>query len=92
MGLCKPEAVNSQEGMDLESILIYPNPTSDRLHIRLSGPAMVQLFSISGEAVSQRISIEGEKGIDVSALTSGYYVVRVELPGGRMVHRAVVIE
>ena len=92
VGLCKPEAVNSQEGMDLESILIYPNPTSDRLHIRLSGPAMVQLFSISGEAVSQRISIEGEKGIDVSALTSGYYVVRVELPGGRMVHRAVVIE
>jgi hypothetical protein len=92
VGLCKPEAVNSQEGIDLESILIYPNPTSDRLHIRLNGPAMVQLFSVSGEAVSQRISIEGEKGIDVSALTSGYYVVRVELPGSRMVHRAVVIE
>ena len=92
VGLCKPEAVNSQEGIDLESIRIYPNPTSDRLNISLSGAATVQLYSISGEAVSQRISIEGEKGIDVSALSSGYYVVRVELPGGRVVHRAVIIE
>ena len=92
VGLCKPEAVNSQEGIDLESIRIYPNPTSDRLNISLSGAATVQLYSISGEAVSQRISIEGEKGIEVSALSSGYYVVRVELPGGRMVHRAVIIE
>jgi hypothetical protein len=92
VGLCKPEAQNSQEKLDLESIQVYPNPATNWLQVRVNGSAKVQLFSISGEAVSQQISMESEEGIDVSALTSGYYVVRVALADGRMVHRAVVIE
>lgn len=92
VGLCKPEAVSSSENFDVESIRIYPNPTSDRLNVSLSGAATVQLFSISGEAVSQRISMETEQAIDVSGISSGYYVVRVEVAGGRAVHRPVIIE
>ena len=92
VGLCKPEAQNSQKKLDLESIQVYPNPATDWLQVRVNGSAKVQLFSVSGEAVSQQISIENEEGFDVSALTAGYYVVRVELADGRMVYRAVIIE
>jgi len=92
VGLCKPEVQNSLKSIDVESIKVYPNPASNRLFLNIEDRSTVQLFSISGEAVSQRMSIEKDNGIDISALTAGYYVISIKLSDGRMVHRPIIIE
>jgi endo-1,3(4)-beta-glucanase len=91
VGLCKAEPTNSTSFNRSSGMEIFPNPTSTQLHVRLEGKALIQLFSVSGEAVSHPFSIENEQVLDVSQLTAGYYVVQVILPNGSRMHRPVMI-
>lgn len=67
--------------------VVYPNPTSGTLHVRgsahVSGTLGVQLMDLQGRAV-----LSGEKGsaahgleLDLSGLSGGIYLLRMELNG-----------
>lgn len=71
---------------------LFPNPADEFLEIRFTAvdEADVWVYTTLGELVATGRMEEGSCRLDVSALSSGYYVVRV---GGRntVVQRAVVI-
>ena len=68
-----------------EGIHIYPNPTNNRLFVQLPDEyreANVSLFTLLGNRVAKVEQGSNGVSIDVSMLSAGMYVVRVELQSG----------
>ena len=56
-------------------IVIYPNPTSNTIFIlRNESPIVVSIFNVLGKEV---LSIKNANNINVQALPSGVYVIRI---------------
>lgn len=69
-------------------INVYPNPTSARINISSEQAVKnVTLFSISG----QQMLTSHNTDIDLSSLSNGTYVVRVELQDGNVATRTIVL-
>ncbi len=68
------------------NLLVYPNPTSNRLYIQLPdkySASEVSLITLLGNKVAGvEPTAGGTVAIDVSMLASGVYAVRVELKSG----------
>jgi hypothetical protein len=57
---------------------LYPNPANDKIHIEgLEGENRVQIYNAYGMLV-KTVSINGDDEIDISELTSGYYILRID--------------
>jgi GEVED domain/Metallo-peptidase family M12/Secretion system C-terminal sorting domain/Domain of unknown function DUF11 len=82
----------STEPVEIEDVLVYPNPASGAVHIRWKddAPATVTLMSASGVVVAQTALVT-QAEFDVSALHGGLYFVRVEAQGRRAVVRKMVV-
>ena len=69
---------------------LYPNPSAETIYVAgLKTDAKVSIYSISGKEV---ISVSGYSGaaINVSALTSGVYLVSIESENSKEVKRLVI--
>ncbi|MBO4645343.1 MAG: T9SS type A sorting domain-containing protein [Bacteroidales bacterium] len=67
------------ESYDLTApIIIYPNPTSDRLYFVAEREQQVdvQIYSMDGKLL-QKESMSTESSIDVSRLSKGMYIIRI---------------
>jgi hypothetical protein len=66
---------------DVESaqVAVYPNPASDMIMVEAENVNLVQVMDINGRVV---LSSERAGRLDVSALASGVYVVRVVCADG----------
>jgi hypothetical protein len=73
-------ATSAQEDI-LEKIMIYPNPASDYLTIsNISGINHIDIQNLSGITLwSSRFSVEEVVSIPVSGLSSGIYIVRIQM-------------
>jgi hypothetical protein len=71
-GTCPTASIDDQNQFD---ILIYPNPTNDKLFIQgLSSSSRVSIYNVLGKLVlSQTIS----KEIDVKQLSKGIYILKI---------------
>ena len=57
---------------------LYPNPANDKIHIEgLEGENRVQIYNAYGMLV-KTVSINGDDVIDISELTAGYYILRID--------------
>ncbi|MFM2286404.1 MAG: hypothetical protein RLZZ543_1901 [Bacteroidota bacterium] len=71
------------EKTQLERILIYPNPTADKLNIKLPNgfdSFMLSVYAINGQLVLEK-AISSENAIltmDVSELMNGFYTLRLK--------------
>ena len=71
------------------SLEVFPNPTSERLHIRSDEAILgVQLYTLEGRLVGDYGPGTGE--VSVQTLPSGVYVLRVDTESGTGVRRVVV--
>lgn len=61
----------------LDKMNIWPNPASDEINIP-DGIKNIQIFDISGVLVKEEESEQSHSTIDVSSLSAGVYVVRLE--------------
>ncbi|CAN5394952.1 hypothetical protein BH11BAC1_BH11BAC1_11070 [soil metagenome] len=80
-------AIGERENMASAGLLIYPNPSSNMLHVQLNNlqTAHIKIMNVLGEELlNKRVSI-GENTIDVSELQNGIYFV-VESSGSLQVH------
>jgi hypothetical protein len=61
------------------SVMVFPIPTNDRIHIRFPAHQQhtIEVFDMTGKKVYTKQSAAAETTIDVSALSPGSYVVRV---------------
>jgi len=66
----------SIEEQELSEILIYPNPVSDRVFIQNMNQGEAVFYNTLGEKVLET-TIEGNNVIDLSTLSSGFYVLRL---------------
>ncbi|MCB0482218.1 MAG: T9SS type A sorting domain-containing protein [Flavobacteriales bacterium] len=71
---------------------VYPNPFSDRLHIRLSSTesAGFRIFSLEGKELTQGTLTTGENEIEVNHLEAGTYLL--EVTTGERVQRVKLVK
>lgn len=59
-----------------QDLLCYPNPVKDILKFNNEGNVLI--YDMNGKLVLSRDNVDGKKGIDVSELISGNYVIQVK--------------
>jgi hypothetical protein len=71
---CSPLAVNESE---IAKIKLYPNPASDLLYITIQEPTKYIVYNMLGVRVMEGQLVDGNQGLEVKALASGYYVIQL---------------
>ena len=85
---------NGVMGLDesvIGEITIYPNPAKDKItieNIDVSSLYTIEILNISGQVVINQ-TIQNNKSIDVSNLTSGVYVVKISNDSGVFVSKLI---
>jgi len=73
--------------------IIYPNPVKDQLTLRFddgSEPESVELYDLAGRLVGTKSN--GLESIDMGAMPSGVYMLRVTMKDGTSYHEKIVKE
>jgi hypothetical protein len=78
---------------DMEGIRIYPNPASTEIYIDLKGSSnqieRLQIVSINGQVLKHYRKVD--RVIDISALSEGMYILKIELAGGVQINKRVLV-
>ncbi|PWJ37918.1 T9SS type A sorting domain-containing protein [Sediminitomix flava] len=74
--IVSPMITNSDK-IDLSST-VYPNPTKDRVNIKLQEDSQVVIYHISGRKVEDNLMKKGEHVFDLSQYPTGTYIVSVK--------------
>jgi hypothetical protein len=73
-----------------KSTIVYPNPANDIVHIKSSNEVKaVSLFNMSGKMT---LATKSNNEIDVSSLTPGIYIMKIETTKGISIHKLFVIQ
>ncbi len=80
----------SNSTFDTIELNIYPNPTSNLLHIEASQTdiSKVEIFDVQGKRVMQ-VSAPNLRELDVSQLTNGMYFLKVRTSDGELTRKFV---
>jgi hypothetical protein len=82
-------ANQSINGAEDNAISVYPNPASAMINISSSEAVKsVTIFNVAGQQV---MSVKGSNSVDLSSVTNGTYVVRVDLESGKVATRTIVV-
>ena len=74
-----------------QTIALYPNPTSGKIHIALSENAIhCQIVGLMGNMLQETSPSSSDFQLDLSGLPSGMYLVTVQFTDGRIAFRKVV--
>ena len=74
-----------------ESLTLYPNPTDGVFFVEgLSGALEVHVHDLLGRQVATHSLSAGERKVDISALSSGMYVVTLKESGGELLTRVLI--
>lgn len=89
-----PKASTSLKNPIKDKIVLYPNPTQNKLNLKLPTPpnnnTKALIFNTLGHLVQKETFIEKESSIDVSALKSGIYFLKINLDGQEVIQRFVI--
>ncbi len=82
-------------GSDYSDLLLFPNPSSDKVQIGGVTPEQVKrvtFYTLSGTALAIPQTEDGSinNSYDISRLMSGIYIVRVEMIGGSVVNNKLI--
>lgn len=68
------------------AINLYPNPTTDRINIKLEEPMNYSwsIINLDGKIINKGISNSEEESFNVSGLTAGFYYFYMEIRGRRL--------
>ena len=76
---------------DRQNMVLFPNPTSGMIHIELPDKALrCQVIDLTGNVLSETATANNSFDIDLSRLSSGMYLLKVQFADGRMAFRKVV--
>ena len=79
--------VNESEDKD---ILVYPNPTNDKVTIECERLSHVRIVNTFGQTVYNANHEGNQAVIDLSQMAKGIYMMHIEANGGQMVRKIVV--
>ena len=72
-----------------EGISIYPNPVNGNLHIELESESMIRILNLNGEVLYMQDHVLNDI-IDMSGLTPGVYIIRIESSDKITQHKLIV--
>ncbi|MDX1908451.1 MAG: sialate O-acetylesterase [Bacteroidia bacterium] len=80
------------EEHDLAALRIYPNPASTEIYVELTDSRnaieSLRIVSMQGQVMHQSRRADP---IDITALSEGVYILQIELTGGALVSKPVVV-
>ncbi len=78
----KNDDTNTEELNTIENLYIYPNPSKDKISIKLpeTGFTSITLINSAGQIVIHQFPESPEDEIDISNLTPGIYFIQIEGP------------
>jgi hypothetical protein len=75
---------------DDKSIVIYPNPVQDLLHINSKNQInKIQVFDITGRKVMNFETSQTNEDINVSSLSAGTYFVNIQTDAGKLIKKFI---
>ena len=90
-GPCQQTLGIEENDLVKSSVLVHPNPVSRNLNISSnSAPVFYQIIGILGNVLQEGSPNDGP--IDVSALRTGVYVIKVKLENGKQYFKKFVKE
>ena len=92
--LSNPKDVTVVNGTGIEEndgmrVLVYPNPATDRLYVKMAGAERVEIYNELGALVMKRSGDDLDDGLNISGLAAGTYVVRLVTASGVKVQKFV---
>ena len=85
------DLTKTKEFAENQNIAIYPNPTSDKIHIVVSENACrCQIMGLTGNVLQEITPSSPDFDLDLSGLPSGMYLVKVQFADGKMAFKKVV--
>jgi len=81
--------ITSAKNLLSKTQLIYPNPTSGKLHIGIPQYGLVKVYSVSGKLMMTKSASPLSNSIDIGTLPKGIYFLRIE--SGKSVYTGKVI-
>ena len=64
-----------------KSIVCYPNPADDIIHFNVIGK--INIYSTEGRLVLSKDNVDGSRGVNVSSLVKGNYILTIENKDGK---------
>ncbi|MGB0523915.1 MAG: endonuclease, partial [Flammeovirgaceae bacterium] len=82
--------ISTPDFRDGVELVIYPNPVSSVLTINInSGPSKAYVYSVSGQLIATAQISKENRAVDVSALNSGIYILKLVNENGSFAKRFV---
>ncbi|WP_228464792.1 T9SS type A sorting domain-containing protein [Chryseobacterium antibioticum] len=79
----------TQDVMNIDSqISIYPNPASEKIHIKGEKVSDVEIYSMDGR--KQNVVLNNDQSINVSHLTKGAYVVKLKIKNEIIIRKLII--
>jgi len=95
--IVSPSAVGIAEMNSVkDDIMLYPNPASDKVQIRLTNISSFKLFKIivydqTGRFIFQSMNNTSDSSIDISQWNKGFYTVNIT-DGQKTIHKKLIIQ
>lgn len=74
-----------------DMVSIYPNPAKDKINVKGSDIQNVTVYNVVGQVVYRSENTDNVQVIDLSGMTSGIYMVKVDTANGETVKRISVV-
>ena len=89
--------LNNTTGVDFisenKSVLIYPNPADKFININVpdsNNPSVVRIYNLTGKIIFESICNSGSFNLEISDLTSGIYIIEIEVDFKKIQKKLVV--
>lgn len=83
-----------EDNVDLGGVSVYPNPSSDFVHVVFENEEMIGshliITNVAGQLMLSKIVMNTEEKIDVSSLSGGVYFVQVLNSKGSLTRKLIV--
>lgn len=89
---CINAVITGNELVTAGDISLYPNPVSNELFIINNGQTsitQVQILDITGKTIVQNCKLTDDSSIDVSSLTQGVYLLKIETDKGNIIDKFI---
>ena len=85
-------ATLSNTSLDAKSVIVYPNPAKETLYISgIDNEAKIEIYSVLGVKVVEKISATYNEAVDVSNLSKGMYMLKI-LQDNKIFERKIIVD
>ena len=88
--MCQPSGIAEHPEIQLS---IFPQPGKDFISVEVSTPMnFIEIADISGRVVSSEVVQGTKKRLNIAAIATGAYFVRVHLLTGPVISRKILVQ